>query len=115
MFRLPALSYKKIIVDDKVYELISAAKWIWWWEFLASDDKDNLYHIEMSFYPEQEEELDEKLTTPDACLLIDKYQSVQVYKLTPIRLEVWNIGNMKRSDDEDSNEFEELENHPLEK
>lgn len=115
MIRIPSLCYKKIIVEDKVYHLISAAKWVGWWEFLAFDDKDNLYHIEVYYYPEQEEELDEKLTDPEACLLLEKYQSAEVHKLTPIRLEVWNIGNMKRSDDEDSNEFEELENHPLEK
>ena len=116
MIRIPYLSYKKIIVDEKVYYLISACKWIGWWEFLAHDDKDNLYHIEVYYYPEQEKELDEKLTNPEACLLLDKYQSAEVSPLTPTRLQVWNIGNMERCMDEfeDSSEFVELETHPLE-
>jgi len=111
MIRLPYLSYKKIIVDEKVYYLISAVKWIGWWEFLAFDYKDDLYHIEVYYYPDQEEELDEKLTNPEACLLLEKYQSAEVTKLTPDKLMVWNIGNMKNSED---NEFEEWETHPLE-
>jgi len=116
MIRIPSLCYKKIIVEDKVYHLISAAKWVGWWEFLAFDDKDNLYHIEVYYYPEQEEELDEKLTDPEACLLLEKYQSAEVHKLTPNRLLIWNIGNMERCIDEfeETSEFSELEKQPLE-
>lgn len=113
MIRISALYYKKVKIGKKEYFLISACKWSRWWEFLAYDNKNKLYDIDVYFTPEQEKELDENICNPQGIYTIDKYQDVEVKKLTPDILQVWNIINMEEVREE-SSIFEEWENHPFE-
>ncbi len=111
MYRIPVMYYKKVVVGRKEYFLISACKWSGWWEFLAYDKQNRLYHIEVNFDPSQEEELDVNLRNPEGSYTIKNYQDVVVNKLTPDRLIRWNTLNMESGE---LGELEWCENHPLE-